>query len=299
MKDWTPSKKELEDIIGKYNEDSTYAHYRHEDAALKLVFIDLLPNNTKVEDILVKVALLNDFYSTMIIRTDQVAEHILNIKDIDERLKEGDRNLVNEIANVSITSLGGESKDRNFFSFATKFCCNHQPEKYAIYDRFVAQALWKFIKEDLKGGYKQADLRDYPKFHEIIEKFRDYYHLDCGLRDLDRYLWIHGKDEEEKKNLIKLCRYYKGEEACPYDTANEAALWHYERAWVYDTLNNGNILDEYENDYSLAGLSLFAATDDVPASLRAMLYNRFHKGSMCALGEDAEQFKEFYRKYYH
>jgi len=140
-------------------------------------------------------------YSTHIFRTNQMAEHIMGIKDIDERLKSGDRDLVNEIANVEIKSYSmGDDEEKvsrhNFYSFATKFCCNHQPEKYAIYDKYVEQTLWRFIKEDLKypaSVFKRCQLRNYPDFFEMIKKFQEFYHLECKIRDLDRYLWIHGK----------------------------------------------------------------------------------------------------------
>ena len=214
MKGWKPSQAELKKIIDKYNNSGVYEHYREEDKALELTFRDKISTNDNITNILIKVSLLNDFYSTNIFKTLPVAKHILDL-DIDTRLNKGDLELVNDIAKIDMPDNSGNTIKKYFYSFATKYCCTHRPDVYPIFDKFVEKAINKFIREDLlpKGGgyaklraeynskynlkiedYKKENLKDYPTFYKYIMIFREYYSLNCSVRDLDRYLWIHGKD---------------------------------------------------------------------------------------------------------
>ena len=80
------------------------------DNALQKLFTQLCPNNTSLEDILIKCTTLNKLYSTNIFNVLPMAEHILSL-NIDERLKQGDYTLVESIAKIS--------DKRRFYSFAT------------------------------------------------------------------------------------------------------------------------------------------------------------------------------------
>lgn len=98
---------------------------------------------------------------------------------------------------------------------------------------------------------------------------------------------------DKKKELIKKCRYYKGEEKCPKSLShNGEMIWFYELAWVNHELNGyDNRIDLGE--YIGAGLRNFCGDDGVPMSLKALLFNRFMKW----VG-DVEGFKKFYFRYY-
>jgi len=44
------------------------------------------------------------------------------------------------------------------------------------------------------------DLKDYVKFRNILNDFKKYYDIDeYNLRDIDKYLWITGKEYFPKK----------------------------------------------------------------------------------------------------
>lgn len=96
----------------------TFSFYVLQERSLNKLFIETFPNNTKIEDILIKASALNDFYSTNIFSIFPVAKHILSL-NIDERLKAGDTSLVSEIASVEING-----KKKVFYSFA-KYCSHH------------------------------------------------------------------------------------------------------------------------------------------------------------------------------
>lgn len=107
-----------------------------------------------------------------------------------------------------------------------------------------------------------------------------------------------------EKELMQICRYYKGEQNNPYDgkDQNKAMLWFYERCWVHDTSKaqmqgNGNVYAEYEREYATYGLEQFNASDGVSMSLKALLFNRYGRDSY-SMADAVDGFKEFYNKYY-
>ena len=137
-----------------------------------------------------KTSCLNDFYSTNIFAIHHLAKHILGIKDLDKRLKSGDIELVRELGEVTI---GG--KEKYFYSFATKYCSHHNPIAFPIYDSYVEQVLLYFNKVDKFSAFKRKDLKNYRKFKEILLDFQRYYKLErFDLKELDRYLWLLGKE---------------------------------------------------------------------------------------------------------
>lgn len=100
----------------------------------------------------------------------------------------------------------------------------------------------------------------------------------------------------KKEELLKYCRYYKGEDNSPFDDLNLSSLWFYERAWVEDIYHNrynDTLIDEYIG----VGLGLFDQFGGVPLTLQALIFNRYAKGCQ-SLAEAKEPFKKFYNKYY-
>lgn len=106
----------------------------------------------------------------------------------------------------------------------------------------------------------------------------------------------------EKKDLIKFCKYYKGEEKNPYEgkEQNEAMFWGYESKWIdFNFTKEGReLLADYITDYVSTGLAMFEMQDDTPASLKALLFNRYCHWSSGSMIDCVEPFKTFYKKYY-
>lgn len=186
-----PTQKELEKWLDNWEK---MENYRNQENALNKLFRETYPKNNDINEILIKVATLNDFYSTHILNIFKVAEHIKNIKNLDDRLQKGDEKLVKEIAKVGLKKKSG--KKIIFYSFATKFCSHHNDKYFAIYDRYVEKILMHFKKLDnfSKNFTKKEDLKEYSNFKNILFDFRVYYKLeDCNLKKLDRYLWQLGR----------------------------------------------------------------------------------------------------------
>ena len=182
-----PCVQEMEKYLAKWEE---LDNYRLQEAALDKLFFHTYPDNVALEDILVKVATLNDFYSTQIFSVYPVAKHILNL-EIDERLEIGDLSIVNEIATVTMD----DGTQKSFYSFATKYCSHHQPEKFAIYDSYVEKVLKYFRDAEQFSSFYDGELKEYEIFNRVLSDFMAFYHLEkYSLKQLDRYLWMLGKE---------------------------------------------------------------------------------------------------------
>ena len=181
-----PSASEVEKYLKSWK---NLKNYKLQEDALDKLFFELLPSNEEISDILLKVATLNDFYSTNIFSIYPVAEHILD-SNIDSRLKTFDETLVEEIQSVAIGD-----KTWNFYSFASKYCSHHNPEEYPIYDSYVEKVLCYFRDRDGFSNFKTLELKDYKKFKDTLVEFKYFYGLDkYDLKKIDRYMWQLGKE---------------------------------------------------------------------------------------------------------
>ena len=186
-----PTEKEVNKYLQKWD---SLENYVLQEKALNKLFFETYPKNNDINDILIKASSLNDFYSTNIFSIFPVAKHILEL-NIDKRLENGDTTLVNDIAKIRINNV-----DKNFYSFATKYCSHHYPEVFPIYDSFVEKCLIYFYKKDRFYEFTKEDLKDYTKFKNVLIQFKLYYDIDkFNLKDIDRYLWQLGKDYFPKK----------------------------------------------------------------------------------------------------
>lgn len=187
----TPCVEELEKYLIKWDE---LENYHLQENALNKLFYQLCPENNKIEDVLLKCATLNDFYSTNIFSIYPVAEHIVKLK-IDSRLYSGDITLVKDIQKIII---GG--KERNFYSFATKYCSHHNAKEFPIYDSYVEQILVYFQRKHHFSSFKLADLKEYTIFKKALIDFRTHYGLTkYSLKQIDQYIWQLGKEYFPKK----------------------------------------------------------------------------------------------------
>ena len=178
----TPCEKEVDRYLTSWK---ALENYSLQEAALDKLFFTLAPSNTCIEDVLLKVSTLNDFYSTNIFSIFPVAKHILSL-DIDSRLIQGDPTLVDSIKTV---------EGRNHYSFATKYCSHHNPLEFPIYDSYVEKVLKYFRDVDGFCSFETEELKQYDRFKQIILSFRAYYGLSkYTLKEIDQYIWQLGKE---------------------------------------------------------------------------------------------------------
>jgi len=190
-------------LIKKYvslfdqNEKSFFA-----DQAIVKLFKSF-PANSKLEDILLKISVINDLYSTNIFGTFKMAKHILGLQ-IDNAINIGDPQIVNRIAIGHGLCTKKNDTELNFYSFATKYCAWHNPDCYAIYDSFVDKVLISYRNQDNFSDFKNNDLRDFTSFMRIISDLKTHYQInDVSLKDIDKFLWMYGKEKFPTKYLKK------------------------------------------------------------------------------------------------
>jgi hypothetical protein len=180
----TPSEDQVKLYLEKWD---SLDNYVLQERSLEKLFRNTYKYNNNMEDVLIKVCSLNDFYSTNIYSPFIVAKHIVAL-EIDGRLEKADISLVNDIANV-------KEIQRYLYSFATKYCSHHNPAYYPIYDRYVEKMLMYFKKINSFYAFKKSDLRDYPSYRNILNRFKDFYGLEeYTLKEIDKYLWQVGKE---------------------------------------------------------------------------------------------------------
>lgn len=227
---YVPSVKDAEWFLNYWKEHPSYSNH---ERALKELFVKLCPKNNRIEDILIKCSSLNDFYSTNIFDIHTLAQHIKSL-DIDESLQKGDHSVVNKIAHVNVNG-----KDHFFYSFATKYCSHHQPEKYAIYDSYVEQVLISMNKRGSFSKFKRNDLRDYNTYMSLIRAFQQKYGLmKYTIKQLDQYLWQLGKWYFNNYGLIY--KYFNREEENPYPADDiQSKFWDGEKEFVTTHQNIG------------------------------------------------------------
>lgn len=96
-------------------------------------------------------------------------------------------------------------------------------------------------------------------------------------------------------DLLPFCRYYKGEEECPFAyTDARYTAWKIE--CIFTTLwPDSPVLSQSLQEYIRRGMSDFRKEDDTPIHLKAFLMNRYFQ---YAEREDVDAFRDFYIKLY-
>jgi hypothetical protein len=186
--------KPTKELVEKYRRQFEQKNKADEEAIKEL--LKIFPDNKDYKGVLLKSIVINELYSTGIIAIKNVAKHIFEL-DIDARLKRGDPQVVDQIAKLTITGTG---KERRNYSFATKYCSFHQPYKYPIYDSIVARVLKAYQRQDRFLSAPLGNLKDYPRFIEVLREFVNYYGLgEPSARELDYFLHDYGREKFAKQ----------------------------------------------------------------------------------------------------
>lgn len=224
------------DVMENYSQEF-YTYYEHEyeinfeegeltDNKLREVVLEKRfkgSKNTDLQKVLIKVALLDNFYRTRIPVNNivPIARHI-QAMNIDERLynEEIDVDLVNDIAygtsKYKKKIFDKEKEDAedlnikisNVYSFASKYCSWHNPE-YPIADSYSKGMLFYINKaEPFCEIPSKVSLNDYRVFYEMYMAFKKHYFgntPDISNKKIDTYLWKYAQIKiiDLKKNNLK------------------------------------------------------------------------------------------------
>ena len=109
-----------------------------------------------------------------------------------------------------------------------------------------------------------------------------------------------------RNELIKQCRYYKGEEECPFDGVDQdkSLFWSYEQIWV--ERYRGQYEDEQMSQANYLTLpSVVTALKNkelnaIPLSLQILLLNRYMHwlGGYQSLEDDVKSFVDWLKRVY-
>jgi hypothetical protein len=175
-----PTPDELIKAEIKFNSENRAGEW-----TLSQIFL-AFPQNVALEEVGVKVKVLNVLYGTQIRAVSIVADHIVRL-GIDPDLKAGEPEVVDRVAKVRLTDT-----IRNNFSFASKYCSWHNPEAYPIYDSKVEACLWYYKKKDGFATFRR-DNYNYREFVRRVNAFQNFYGLTSfNFKQLDKLLYHLG-----------------------------------------------------------------------------------------------------------
>lgn len=152
----------------------------------------MYPLNSNINEVKKKVQVLNSYYSTRV-PVDTMATNIVNLskkRNLDQNLGNGVLSVVHDIA----------KDNRDYFSFATKYCALLQPTLYPIIDKYV----WAFFRKLRQLGFfekatnkKFANVNKYGSnaysdyvdiYNEFIDKSGIRFFFS-SYREVDAYIW--------------------------------------------------------------------------------------------------------------
>ena len=162
------------------------------------------PDNTNIETVAMKIGLIDITNSTNISRYKrlisvvELAEIIVQIPDIDSRIKNGDPEVVNIIAR--------SNGNINLFSFASKYCCYHnrnlyERDDYSILDTVLKESLPNYFNDvtesDIKNWQKSFNYRTY---NDYITRKLDELGITIPFtkRKFDHYIWFKNRPGAEQ-----------------------------------------------------------------------------------------------------
>ncbi len=157
------------------------------------------PKNDDVTIVAMKVGLIDITNSTHVsqhkskISAVELAEAIVAIENIDERIKSGDPEVVNEIARCN-----GKI---NLFSFASKYCCYHNKnlygrDDYSILDTVLKESLPKYFDDITQSQIKHwQDAFQYKEYNDYITRKLDELGIDIEFRKrkFDHFVWFNNR----------------------------------------------------------------------------------------------------------
>lgn len=199
--DYLPlSAEEIERQDELVKKDSSYGA----ESSLIGKIVRNLPRNEEIEIIALKIALIDTTNSTRLFQYKDdlpltlLAKIIKGIENIDERIKNGDPKVVEEIARKS-----KEEGNVNLFSFASKYCHYHNnfaygKDDYSIYDTVVKKSLPHYSDISENDIEKWRKNFQYTEFNDFIGKLLDANGIKTPDRrtKFDHFLWYANR----KKN---------------------------------------------------------------------------------------------------
>ena len=143
--------------------------------------------------LLLKVAAVNELYTTNLFDVQGMAEHIASLIS---RQPPRTPDLVDEIA-----ALPEPGRQRRFLSFASKFVHFFMDESFPSYDAYALSSLWRHL-----GNHPAGRAPSYAEFFEDVYRLRELASVACSVGELGQYLWLSGAYGRWKRNPAQISR---------------------------------------------------------------------------------------------
>lgn len=175
------------------------------EEALNYVFSSYKSSQNQAE-ILCKVIMLNHIYSAGLNSnraTDFTKKHHVDVYLMAEKLAEKsdeiNRLIFDEASNPweAVNYIMGLFSDNycSVYSFVTKYCNWHNPQKFPIADNYSKGVLYYYFDKT----YPRESFNDYEMFCKIYKEFQECECVkDLSIKEIDKFLWKYGKDKSIK-----------------------------------------------------------------------------------------------------
>lgn len=202
----TFTNEDLEKAAQAVDADRAYG----EEARLIKACFNQYSQNTSRELVAMKIGLIDVTNSTNISRykskisVSELADILLGIERLDERIKKGDISLVHEIAVAT-----KKKYDINLFSFASKYCCYHNifiygGDAFSIYDTVLHDNIPMYVTGVSK---RQLDICrescDYERYVGIVDGILDANNITTlnRRRKFDNLVWYFNRKGRTKNGI--------------------------------------------------------------------------------------------------
>lgn len=212
----------IEKSIAEFN-----ASEGDKEKATEYVFQD--KSNDKIEVVLAKVVILNEFYSTRLnsnppqnskgkkrrlpVDLVNMAKHIVCCQDFDRYWSSDD--VEEQVKAVAYISTGESAYKNNknhcaAYSFATKYCSWHDSEKFPVVDGYTKGMLYylnrelQFYEKKYQRSLNKTKLNEYSVFCKVYRALQSFLRergKDFSTKDLDKFLWYYGKEHAIKLDI--------------------------------------------------------------------------------------------------
>ncbi|CAH0991736.1 hypothetical protein SIN8267_01850 [Sinobacterium norvegicum] len=182
------------------------------NSSLRKLFSSLNDEANQYE-VSIKVAELNQIYSTAIQYTAPVVDKIVSIVD-NQHIKLNEEEyavLVDDISKVSwVSNTSGKIHSRNNMSFCSKYIHFLSGYKLPIYDSYIWIVMVGYLNQYYNSKLSFANPKSYNDFYAVFKEFKKSFDLHSYSNyDIDKYLWQYGKNiikrigKKEQVNLDK------------------------------------------------------------------------------------------------
>lgn len=159
--------------------------------------------NHKLLVVYEKVVLLDRLYGTNVFHAFRMAEHIVRCK-IDPLLKAAKPEVICRIRAGHDITAKQSWKEKDLYSFASKYASWHRPDVYPIYDGLIGRLLPK-LNRKLRfhnGLLSPKQLRTYSNLIVAIDELTEKLGLESfRYKKIDKALWLWAKYEFRREHM--------------------------------------------------------------------------------------------------